>query len=43
MSPEFESSRETVQKRGLNTLAEPDNDEFANDVPRDLPKVSLIT
>ena len=40
--PKFESSRNHA-KRGLDILAEPDEDEFAADVPRDPKSVMLIT
>ena len=39
--PKFESSRNRA-KRGLDILAEPDEDEFAADVPRDPKSVTLI-
>ena len=37
----FESSRNRA-KRGLEFLAEPDDDEFAVDIPRDPQSVTLI-
>ena len=40
--PKFESSRNRA-KRGLDTLDEPDENEFADDVPRDPKSVTLIT
>ena len=40
--PKFESSRNRA-KRGLDILEEPDEDEFAADVPRDPKNVTLIT
>ena len=40
--PKFESSRNRA-KRGLDNLEEPDDDEFATDVPRDPKNVTLIT
>ena len=40
--PKFEPSRNRA-KRGLDILEEPDEDEFAADVPRDLKSVTLIT
>ena len=40
--PKFESSRNRA-KRGRDTLAEPDDDEFAVDIPRDPKSVTLIT
>ena len=39
--PKFESSRNRA-KRGLDILEEPDEDEFAADVPRDPKNVTLI-
>ena len=40
--PKFESSRNRA-KRGIDTLDEPDDNEFAGDVPRDPKSVTLIT
>ena len=40
--PKFESSRNRA-KRGIDTLDEPDDNEFADDVPRDPKSVMLIT
>ena len=40
--PKFESSRNRA-KRGLDISEEPDEDEFAADVPRDPKNVTLIT
>ena len=40
--PKFESSRNRA-KRGLDILEEPDENEFADDVPRDPKSVTLIT
>ena len=40
--PKFESARNRA-KRGLDTLDEPDENEFADDVPRDPKSVALIT
>ena len=40
--PKFESSRNRA-KRGLDTLDELDENEFADDVPRDPKSVTLIT
>ena len=41
-NPKFESSRNRA-KRGLDILAQPDEDEFASDIPRDPKSVTLIT
>ena len=41
-NPKFESSR-TRAKRGIDTLDELDNNQFADDVPRDPRSVTLIT
>ena len=35
--------RETVQKRGIDTLDEPDDNDFADDVPRDPKSETLIS
>ena len=40
--PKFESSRNRA-KRGVDTLDEPSDNEFADDVPRDPKSVTLIT
>ena len=40
--PKFETSRNRA-KCGLDILEEPDENEFANDVPRDPKSVTLIT
>ena len=40
--PKFESSRNRA-KRGLHIFDEPDENEFADDVPRDPKSVTLIT
>ena len=40
--PKFESSRNR-EKRGIDTLDEPDDNEFADDVQRDPNGVTLIT
>ena len=40
--PKFESSRNRAE-RGIDTLDEPDDDEFANDVPRDPKSVTWTT
>ena len=40
--PKFESSRNRA-KRGLDISEEPDENEFADDVPRDPKSVMLIT
>ena len=40
--PKFESSRNRA-KRGLDILEEPDENVFADDVPRDPKSVTLIT
>ena len=40
--PKFESSRNRA-KCGLDTLDEPDENELADDVPRDPKSVTLIT
>ena len=40
--PKFESSRNRA-KRGLDIFEEPDENEFADDVPRDPKSVTLIT
>ena len=40
--PKFESSRNRA-KRGIDTLDEPDDNEFADDVPRYPKSVTLIT
>ena len=40
--PKFESLRNRA-KRGIDTLDEPDDNEFANDVPRDPKSVTSIT
>ena len=40
--PKFESSRKRA-KRGVDTLDEPDENEFADDDPRDPKSVTLTT
>ena len=40
--PKFESSRNSA-KRGIDTLDEPEDNRFADDVPRDPKSVTLIT
>ena len=40
--PKFESSRNRA-KLGIDTLDEPDDNEFADDVPRGSKSVTLIT
>ena len=40
--PKFESSRNRA-KRGIDTLDEPEDNQFADDVPRDPKSVTLIT
>ena len=40
--PKFESSRNRA-KRGIDTLDEPDDIQFADDVPRNPKSVTLIT
>ena len=40
--PKFESSRNRA-RRGIDTRDEPDDNQFADDVPRDPNSVTLIT
>ena len=40
--PKFETSRNRA-KRGIDTLNDPDDNKFADDVPRDPKSVTLIT